>query len=733
MQKPFFKLNFLILIALNCFVFLPGIGNAENRVVNLTIAYKWVNFTGKWVRGTAINNTIPGPTLHFKEGDHVTINVYNHTDSGATIHWHGLIVPWRMDGVADVSQKPIPPGGVFHYKFTLKQAGTYWYHSHYLLQEQDGVYGAFIVAPPHQRLKYNKAFVVLLSDWSNVPGSQVFDNLKKDGDYYSPKFPLQPSLMHFLKTYKNASASQRKRLLKVYWSMQQTRMGTYDISDIAYDTFLMNGHPPTRPWFGHVKTGETIRLRFIGAGASTIFHVKIPGVKMKMVQVDGNDIKPYYVKSFFIAPGETYDVLVKITKKTPYIIYAESSGQVGAALGALINKKHQKVDFKNVKPFPEPAPKMMKMAYGSKPGVNPSRSTPTQYDPMESIIKTNNPNVPVHIIKMNLTGYMGRYIWFINGKPEYKAKPIMIQHGQRYRIIFLNNTVMSHPMHIHGHWFILRNGHGAYDPLLHTINVPAGSTVVADFDANEKGQWYFHCHNLYHMKAGMATILRYKTPKGKKTPDFLPGDNKPGWFYSTRADFNGDFANHVYQLTINSLMGTDFNKFQIFMNQMEINDGTIDSADVDFFYYRPISQFWALKGGLNYTYRPAETPYVQPGIGIEGLAPFFIDTNVRAYYHDDSAKLDIELNRATQITNNFFVSLGIRGIFATKTVRQDEIGNGLNSTEFTVRPYYRIDPQVALYFQYQNTHYYSSLKRILESDNLATDTNLYSVGVSFLF
>lgn len=723
----------VVVLIISLLLLFSSYSYAANRVVNLVVSYKRVNFTGKWTRGIAVNNQIPGPTLHFKEGDHVTINVYNHTDTGISIHWHGLLVPWQMDGVDNVSQKPIPPGGVFHYKFPLKQAGTYWYHSHTLLQEQDGLYGAIIIDPPHQRLNYNKDFVVVLSDWMNTSGDTIFNNLKKDGGFYSPRFPLQPSLLHFIQSYKRGTPAQRKQLKAAYWSMQMTRMEPYDISDIAYDTFLMNGHPPSKPWTANVKVGDTVRLRFIGAGASTIFNVKVPGTKLQIVQVDGNDVQPFDVKSFSIAPGETYDVLVKITKKVPYIIYAQSIDQVGEVYGALLTSPHQTVDYKNVKSFPEPAPVMMKMAYGTKPGVIPSRSSPNHYDALKSIVKTNDPTVPVHVIKMQLTGYMGRYIWFLNGKPEYKAKPIIIKHGQRYRIIFLNNTLMPHPMHIHGHWFILRNGHGAYDPLLHTINVPAGATIVADFDANEKGQWYFHCHNLYHMKAGMANILRYQTPKGQKAPNYLPGDKKINWYSTNIIDLNGDFYNHVYQMTFSSLTGSDDNKLQLFMNQAEINDGSVDSADMDVFYFRPISQFWAVKGGVNYFYRPAVRGYLQPGLGIEGLAPFFIQTNLRSYYHDGSLKLDAELTRATQLTNNFFISLGIRGFFASKTVANDEVGNGLNYTEFTVRPFYRLTPRLSLYFQYENTHYYGSLKRILIDDNQATTTDFYSVGFTMLF
>src|SRR3990167_2361941 len=207
--------------------------SAADRTVNLVVDYKIVNFTGKFRKAIAVNNQIPAPTLHFKEGDHVTINVYNHLDKGTSVHWHGILVPWQMDGVEGISQKPIPPGGVFHYRFTLHQSGTYWYHAHAGVQEQEGLYGAFLVDPPNPPYyHYTKDYVVVLSDWSNLPADKIFANLKKDGDYFSPRFPLQPSLARFLHDYRKATPLQRKKLLAAYNMMQRMRMSIYDISDV---------------------------------------------------------------------------------------------------------------------------------------------------------------------------------------------------------------------------------------------------------------------------------------------------------------------------------------------------------------------------------------------------------------------------------------------------------------------------------------------------------------------
>lgn len=878
---------------------------AADRTVNLIVGYKTVNFTGKPRKAIAVNSQIPAPILHFKEGDHVTINVYNHLDKGTSIHWHGVLVPWQMDGVEGVSQKAIPPGGVFHYRFTLYQSGTYWYHAHTDVQEQEGLYGAFIIDPPHPpRYKYTKDYVVVLSDWSNTPAHKIFTNLKKDGDYYSPRFPLQPSLMKFIHDYRKSTPGERKKLIDDYKMMQQMRMSIYDLSDVAYDAYLLNGQTKLHPWTALVKVGDVVRLRFIGAGGSTIYHVKIPGATMEMVHVQGNDVQPYKMDTFYIAPGETDDVLVKIQKNTPYIIYVESIDTLGKAYGALITETQQPINYNQVMPFPEPLPvtremmanmmmsamnqgpmtmktqammhdggaseamtmpshskemgspsiydmklmstnsanrashvshtsplmkpqtssvkhemdmsNMGSMSHGSMKNMSTDHSntpdsmemsgmkmdqnmpmghasmnmnmptepiivgdktvsprkdllqvttTGTKYQNLIAAVKTNDPNKPVdEIIRMELFGYMDRFIWFINGEPEYKAKPILIEPGKRYRIIFTNNSMMRHPMHIHGHWFILRNNHRAYDSLLHTIEVPPGATAVADIDADASGQWFFHCHHLYHMMAGMARSFQYSTlidivKDSAKPQNYVastPYVNRPivredevmpiapslvehplahpqGLYLSSFLDVGADPFDNAQRATFKGLYGNDYNKLELFSNDAEISKGTVENADLDIFYWHLISQFWAIKGGANYVYRPVHTPYWQPGVGIEGLMPYFIDTDVRTYYHDGSVKLDTELSRDTQITNNFFIRTGIRSILATKTVTQDEIGSGLNQLRYIIRSYYRLMPGVNVFTEFEHESNYGALKNIRRNAGESTSENTVTFGLTVLF
>ncbi len=788
---------------------------ASNRTVDLVVSYKTVTFAGKPVQAIVVNNQLPAPTLHFKEGDHLTINVYNHLDKGTSIHWHGLIVPWNMDGVENVSQAPIPPGDVFHYQFTLKQSGTYWYHAHTGFQEQQGLYGAIVIDPLHSpAYHYTKDQVILLSDWSNTPPEQIYANLKKEGDYYSPNFPQQPSLMRFLHDYYLTDTAGKKKILMDYHMMQQMRMSIYDFSDVAYDAFLLNGHPNDHYWTALVKVSDIVRLRFIDAGSGTIFHVKIPGTTIQVVQMQGHDVVPYTVKDFTLAPGETLDALVKVTQDKPYPIYAESSDTLGAAIGALLTNAKQSIDIHHIQPFPTPEPATMMgnmdgmdmydmshdmssmnmdkdsnmgsmkmdgmdmpmshsmqmdvpMAMNKMSSPDAAKTTSVKYQNVKATVKTNDPNVPVQTINMELSGYMGRYIWFINGVPEMDAKPIIIEPGKRYRLIFFNNSMMHHPMHIHGHWFILRNGHGAFDPLLHTLDIAPGETVVADVDADASGQWIFHCHLLYHMMSGMTRVFRYRTfpqdvakveAQGLKAEQVSSLQNKPspelinppqeyinhamihhpmgemsGLFEASYLETGIDPARNIDEITFKSLIGSDYNKLELYTEDAEIKKGTVENADMDFFYWHLISEFWAIKGGMNYFYRPSGTPYWQPGVGIEGLMPYFIDTNLRTYYHSGSTKFDLQLSRDTQITNRFFIRTGIRSIAATKTVTSDQIGSGLNQMQYIIRSYYQLSPTLALFTEYNHTRDYGALVNIRRNDGASITENTLTLGVSLLF
>lgn len=759
---------------------------AKTRDFYWVVDYKTVQFAGVPVQAMAINQQIPAPLLQFNEGDRVRIHVENRLKEETAIHWHGLIVPWQMDGVLGVSQQGIAPGQTFHYELTVLQSGTYWYHAHAGLQEQLGLYGGIVITPQKKPSYHDeKDYTIILSDWSDTHPDHILANLKKAGDYYAPRFPLQPSLLTFIRDWRKADASEKKQLLDDYQMMQLMRMSIYDISDVAYDAFLLNGHTKNNPWTAPVAPGQTVRLRLIGAAANTLFRFKIPHTSMQVVSVDGNEVAPYSVRQLTIAPGETWDVRIRIERNAPYILYAESADTVGAVYGLLTTKPNQHVDFQSIQPFPTPLPvtrdmmdnmmasgdhaatpiiahhdhhmqDMAPMNHDMTMPMEPMRhhdtieppstlhenTTPDlKYHRLIAQQKTNDPQKPIAgVIHMELFGYMDRFIWFINGKPEYEAQPIILLPNQRYRIIFNNTSMMHHPMHIHGHWFILRQGLGAYDPLLHTIDVAPGAQIVTDIDTDASGQWIFHCHFLYHMMSGMSRVIQYQSlielVDNKVKPQHIikksdyrnrpivredqvrpihqqivhhPMPHRMNLWFSHALSVAQDVRKNVQRLTYQGLYGGDFNKLEVFINDAELHQGHIEQADADIFYWHLMNQFWVVKGGMNYHNRPARTPYWQPGLGIFGLAPYYIGVDARAYYYSGAAQLDLELSRDTQITNNFFIGLRVRGIAASKTVPDANIGQGLSQLRFIVQPYYRLMPGLNLYLEYENERYYGAL------------------------
>lgn len=745
---------------------------AKNRFYHFNVAYQTVSFAGKPVKAMGINGRIPGPTLHFRQGDIVTIVLDNHLDQETAIHWHGLLVPWQMDGVLGVSQQGIPPGHAFTYHFKVMQSGTYWYHAHAGLQEQQGLYGALLIdAPKAVKQSHVKDFTMVLSDWSNTHADQILRNLKKEGDYYSPNFPLQPSLLKFIHDYRQADASERAQLWDDYRMMQHMRMSIYDISDVAYDAFLLNGHTDAKPWMARVRVGDTVRLRFIGAMGSTIYHIKIPNQSMQLVNVEGNNVKPINLDELTLAPGETYDVLLSVTKDQPIYVYAESADQVGSVAGVLLTSPKQVPDIHSIAPFPEPKPATRAMM-GDMSGMSmashgmdmPMPMQNSLYEKLQAAVPTNNPSKPIaETLHMSLNGYMDKYIWFINGVPEYLAKPIILQPNKRYRFVMRNDSMMHHPMHLHGHWFIVRVGRGRFDPLLHTIDVSPGTTITADVDTDASGQWLFHCHLLYHMMSGMARVFQYSTlltlDQGKAKPQddthstqFVnrpivrvdevrpinphlvshPMAHEHPWWSASSLDVGVDPFHNAQEVTFKELLGSDFHKLELYTKEAEIEQGTVESADMDAFYWQLIDQFWAVKAGMNYTYRPSAQPYWQPGVGIEGLMPYFINADVRLYDYAGTQKLDVDLERDTQITNNFFIRLEVEGVLGSNTNTRGEIGSGLNDVRYTFRPFYRVSPGWTVYVQYEYQKNTGTFRKMQLADGVSSTQHAIMLGVTAL-
>ncbi|MEQ8805944.1 MAG: copper resistance system multicopper oxidase [Rhodospirillales bacterium] len=555
-----------------------------------------------------INGTVPGPVLRFKEGEELTINVANRMDVDTSIHWHGLILPYKQDGVPGISFPGIKAGETFTYRFPAQQAGTYWYHSHSGLQEQAGIYGAIIIEPEKREpFRFDKEYVVVLSDWHQTDKPEaIITNLKRMSDYYNYQ---QRTLGTFIDDAKKmgigAALSDR-----LDWGSM--RMLPSDIADVSGYVFLMNGQNPEQNWTGLFKPGERIRLRFINAAAMTYFDVRIPGLKMTVVQADGNNVRPVPVDEFRIAVAETYDVIVRPTEDKAYTIFAESMARTGHARGTLTPEMGRTADVPDARPkqfltmadmgmahgdmagmdhgamkmdqgkmdhgsmmkgmdhgamkmpggdhkmpdgtmmkgmdhsqmghgtmkgmdhgamkMPEGDHKMPdgtmmkgmdhgKMGHGamtSKPKDDPFYAPGSGLMPKAANggkflsyadLKAFRPLYPeresTRVIEVRLTGNMERYIWSINDVKYSDAEPIKLKFGERVRFKFINETMMTHPMHLHGMWQILDNGSGKDNPAKHTISIAPGTTVEADIEADAEGQWAFHCHLMYHMASGM--------------------------------------------------------------------------------------------------------------------------------------------------------------------------------------------------------------------------------------
>ena len=513
---------------------------------DLTVAETAVNFTGAPRMATTINGSIPAPTLRWREGDTVTIRVHNRLAEGTSVHWHGILLPYQMDGVPGISFKGIPPGETFTYRFKVAQTGTYWYHSHSGMQEQTGMYGTIIIDPRGgDSIRADRDHVVQLSDWTDEDPMRVLTKLKIQSDAYNFN---QPTAVDFFRDVSNEglSAALGKRRM---WN--EMRMNPTDLADVsAYTyTYLMNGVTPAGNWTGLFRPGERVRLRFINSGAMTFFDVRIPGLKMTVVQADGQNVEPVTVDEIRIGVAETYDVIVE-PKDEAYTIFAQSMDRTGYARGTLAARAGLTAAVPAPdKPEPLTMGDMMGDMGGGMGGMDHSvhggmatgagavraRHAKTEYGPSVDMrvdtprTNLNDPGVglrnngrrvltyadlhtiggpldvrgPEREIEMHLTGNMKRYTWSLDGIEFGKSTPVHFRHNERLRVVFVNDTMMTHPMHMHGMWNEIESPGGRFQVRKHTINVQPAQRVTFLLTADALGRWAWHCHLLIHMDAGM--------------------------------------------------------------------------------------------------------------------------------------------------------------------------------------------------------------------------------------
>ena len=499
-----------------------------------------VNVTGRPVTGSGINGQIPAPILRWREGDTVALAVTNRLSEPSSIHWHGIRTPSPMDGVPGLSFAGIAPGETFVYRFPVHQSGTYWYHSHSGFQEQTGVYGPIVIVPKGGYAQgFDRDYVVMLSDWSNENPDTIVSNLKFQSDYYNFG---QRTLGTFLEDAQRRGLADTVADRLEWGKMRMSPTDILDVSGATY-TYLLNGQPPGANWTALFRPGERVRLRFINASSMSIFDVRIEDLPMTVVQADGNDVVPVIVDEFRISVAETYDVIVRPTADRAYTIFAQAEDRTGYARGTLAPRLGMAAAIPSMDSRPLRTMTDMGMGgmeHGEMPGMELSpegkrlegqvgvdnvammpterlnhagEGLPTErraltYADLRSFKPESDPRPPSHEITLHLTGNMERFIWGFDGKKFSEAEPIMLQRGERVRFVLINDSMMEHPIHLHGLWSELDNGQGEYRPYKHTINVKPGEKLSYLVTADVPGRWAYHCHLLYHMESGMFREVR---------------------------------------------------------------------------------------------------------------------------------------------------------------------------------------------------------------------------------
>jgi CopA family copper-resistance protein len=557
---------------------------------DLVIRKEKIEIDGRATTATTINGSVPGPALRFREGDTVTIRVRNDMAETTSIHWHGILLPFEMDGVPGVSFPGIKPGETFTYQYRLRQSGTYWYHSHSGMQEQTGMYGAYLIDPADgEPVKYDREFAVVLSDWTFENPMRVLDKLKKQADYYNHQKRTVPDF------FRDAAHNGWRSTLSDRLMWARMRMDPTDILDVTGHTYtyLINGASPDLNWTALFKPGERIRLRFINSASMTIFDVRIPGLKMTVFQADGQNVEPVEIEEFRVGPAETCDVIVE-PREDAYCIFAESMDRSGYGAGTLAPREGMRAaipprrkrpirtmadmgmahSMNGMKGMQMPAGQSGGDQHQNMPGMKmPSGNTdasghegmpgmkmppehqmhnmkgmkmpsmmhgPDHHGPGNSMVammptsRLSEPGTGLEDagrrvlvytdlrrltpdrehgeaqrgIELHLTGNMERQMWGFDGKKFSEASaPIPLPFGEWFRITLVNDTMMDHPMHLHGMFMVLENGAGDRMPYKHTILVKAGEKLSFLVKPDERGPFAFHCHLLLHMELGMFRVV----------------------------------------------------------------------------------------------------------------------------------------------------------------------------------------------------------------------------------
>lgn len=539
---------------------LPDMQTLGGADIRLRVAHDMFTVGGRKGHAVTLNGVLPAPLIRLKEGQNVRIHVENALDEDTSVHWHGLILPFQMDGVPGVSFPGIKPRSTFTYAFPIRQSGTYWYHSHSGHQEQQGHYGPLVIDPAAaDPVVYDREHVIVLSDWSFLHPHQLITKLKQEGGYFNRQ---KQTLLGQLSGDPEDGMSVKDRRT---WG--KMRMDPTDIADVtaATYTYLINGHGPIENWTGLFRPGERVRLRIINAAAMTIFNVRIPGLQMTVVSTDGQNVRPVTIDEFQIGNAETYDVIVQPTEDRAFTFVAESidrsgmcratlaprlgmrapvpplrerpvltmkdMGMAGMDHGAMAGMDHGSMDMAGMNMRDKSrVPPNLKVGVGvdaiamspidrtGEPGIgleNVGHKVLTYRD-LVSLVPNPDTRPPTRTVEVHLTGNMERFMWSFDGeKFSEGVEPIRFELNERARVVLINHSMMTHPIHLHGHFFEVVNGHAGSHPAKHTVMVLPGGKVAFDLTADAPGDWAFHCHLLLHMHAGMFRVVTVRPLPGE--------------------------------------------------------------------------------------------------------------------------------------------------------------------------------------------------------------------------
>jgi CopA family copper-resistance protein len=518
---------------------------------DLSIDALTVNYTGAQRTATAVNGQLPAPLLRWREGDTVTIRVTNRMPVHSSIHWHGVLVPAEMDGVPGLSFPGIAPGETYVYRFRVKQHGTYWYHAHTRFQEQTGLYGPIVIEPRGgESYRADKDYTVVLSDWSDSDPEHLFVTLKRQSNYFN--YGRRTAGDFFAEAHRRGVAAT----MRDWAPWEATRMDPTDLSDVsaATYTYLMNGATPARNWTALFSAGDSVRLRFINASAMSFFDIRIPDLGLTVVAADGQDVEPVTVDEFRMASGEVLDVIAKPKADRAYTIFAQSMDRSGYARGTLSPQTGLQAEVPALDPRPLVSVVDMGMSMGAMadmpdmadmPGMAGGRPMPEHHDtaqygpgvdmrvqmPRTALddpgvgLRDNGRRVLTYAdlhtlggpidardagrdIELHLTGHMQRYMWSFDGRKYSEASPLQFKFGERLRLVLINDTMMTHPIHLHGMWSELEALDGTFQVRKHTVMVQPAQRLSYLVSADALGRWAYHCHLTYHMAAGMFREVR---------------------------------------------------------------------------------------------------------------------------------------------------------------------------------------------------------------------------------